>query len=163
MTNFTEEEWAEYLRDNPEVEARQQGQGKQGGGIILPVSGNTPQDLRLAKVKGQNKYHIAPKEDRIYNGRCYPSKWQATKAQELDLIKRAGKIKGYIEEVSFRLPGTFTDRGGRRRQASHRVDFGIIELDNTVTWLERKGRELPMGKLKRMQVEAIYGIRIVVE
>lgn len=101
----------------------------------------------------QNKYHVAAREDRFYAGKLYASKKEALKAQELDLRVKAGDIKGYLIQVPFRLPGG----------TSHRLDFAILNLDNTVTWLEVKGRDLPMGKLKRKQVEELYHITIKVE
>jgi hypothetical protein len=86
-----------------------------------------------------------------YNGKVYPSKKQADYARMLEALK-GKEIKSYIEEVAFRLPGG----------SIHRVDFGVINFDNTVSWVEVKGKDLPMGKLKRKQTEEIYGIKITV-
>lgn len=118
------------------------------------------------KAQTGNKYHVADKEDRTYNGRVYPSKKQATYAQQLDLLVKAGRMSFYLEEVPFRLPGGTV----------HRLDF--IEFTNVFTgdftndgkpdfnwnieFVEVKGRDLPLGKLKRKQTEELYGITIKV-
>ena len=146
MTDWDTETLAQKLKDNPDLA---QANIK---GVARKVA-NSGKAVGLASGKGKlssgHKYRAIPTE---YRGRRYPSKKQAEKAEELDLLKLAGKIKGFIEEVSFRLPGN----------SRHRVDFGVIELDNTVTWIEVKGRDLQMGKLKRRQVEELYHIKIKV-
>jgi len=118
-------------------------------GIAAPTCPNAqfPGSLPAAK---QNKYH---NRKTYCQGVLYDSKKEAEKAAELELLKQACKIKGYLTQVSFRLPGG----------VGHRVDFGILNLDNTVTWLEIKGRDLAMGKMKRKQVEELYHIKIKVE
>jgi len=50
-----------------------------------------------------NKYHVAPKEDRTYNGIVYDSKREASKAAELDLDVLAGNITFYLRQVPFDL------------------------------------------------------------
>lgn len=113
----------------------------------------------MYKKESVNKMHVAPKAKRIYKGITFKSKKESTKAAELDLDKLAGNIKGYLMQVPFILPGK-TKTG---RPIRHYVDFEILELDGTVTWLEMKGRDLELGRLKRAQVEEIYGIIIKVE
>ena len=54
------------------------------------------------------------------------------------------------------LPGHY-DNG---RIVRHYVDFMVCLPDDTFRYLEVKGRDLPMGKLKRKQVEDIYKIQI---
>jgi hypothetical protein len=113
----------------------------------------------MYKKETVNKMHVAPKAERIYRGITFKSKKEANKAAELDLAKQAGEIKGYLMQVPFILPGK-TKSG---RPIRHYVDFGIIELDDRMTWLECKGRDLELGRLKRAQCEEIYGIKIKVE
>jgi|GEM_PF-3152594 len=102
-----------------------------------------------------NKYHAQPTE---YNGRRYDSKAEANHAMYLDSLKAQGIILSWVPQVSFPLPGG----------AVHRVDFmllfppmpgGTVPL---VAFQEKKGRDLPMGKLKRKQVEELYKIHIEV-
>jgi hypothetical protein len=85
------------------------------------------------------------------NGRSYPSKKQARHAQELELAKRAGELVFYLEEVPIRLPGCV-----------HRIDFVEFWADGEIRWVEVKGFDTPVGKLKRKQVEALYPFKITV-
>lgn len=84
------------------------------------------------------------------DGWLYPSKLQARCKQALDLRKAAGEILWYIEEVPFRLPG----------KTIHRVDFLAVLANGGVELIEAKGRDHPGGRLKRRQVEELYGVRI---
>lgn len=95
-----------------------------------------------AKAKFKNKKTVV-------DGWLYPSKLQAQCKQDLDLMQAAGEVLWYIEEVPFRLPG----------HAVHRVDF-LVVTPRGVRLIEAKGRDHPMGKLKRRQVEEIYGVKI---
>ncbi len=121
---------------------------------------------RAVKLIKQPKYH-----NQRTNG--YPSKKHAKYAAELALRKAAGEISYWLEEVPFKLPGFYEDKKGRRRQVRHYVDFLVvfnlnnkeIELGEDVKvydLVEIKGRDLPMGKLKRKQVEDIYKVHITV-
>jgi hypothetical protein len=82
----------------------------------------------------------------------YASKKEAKFADELLLRQKAGEIWFWLEQVPFRLPGPST----------HRVDFMVFYPDVKWELIEIKGRDLPMGKLKRRQVEDIYKIKIKV-
>lgn len=113
--------------------------------------------INAPRTKGatRNKYGVAPKEDRIYNGVLYASKKEAKFAAELDLRKKAGDISFWLRQVPFALPGG----------SVYRLDFmAFTRLDDEAAWLvdyiEVKGRDLPMGKLKRHQTEEIYHISI---
>lgn len=104
-----------------------------------------------SKVK--SKYNAIPTVyETIYGPVRFPSKKEAAEAQKIDLLSRAGEIKSYLMQVPFKLPGGVV----------HRVDFGIINLDGTVTWREAKGKDLGMGKLKRRQTQELYHIVIEV-
>ncbi len=135
MPNYTSEELAEALKNNPQL------------GVVVTKLGKQAGKPSESHPSAKSKYRAVRTE---YNGRNYPSKKQAADAAKFYMLKDAGKIKGVLEEVPFRLPG----------KTIHRIDFGIIELNNTVTWYESKGRDLPMGKLKRRQVEALYKIKV---
>jgi hypothetical protein len=57
-----------------------------------------PPDTYVGK---QNKYHVAPKVERTYNGIVYHSKKEVQKAQELDLMVKAGDIDFWLRQVPF--------------------------------------------------------------
>ncbi|MDZ4341329.1 MAG: DUF1064 domain-containing protein [Candidatus Binatia bacterium] len=89
----------------------------------------------------------------------FPSKKHRAFYLRLRAEQQAGAIKFFLREVPFDLPGQY-DNG---RVVRHYVDFAVIHNDGTVSWHEVKGRDLPMGKLKRAQVEELYGIKVIIE
>ena len=111
------------------------------------------------EVPKESKFHAVLVEA---HERTFPSKKHYRFFLDLVCQQKAGMIRYFIEEVPFKLPGVFTDKRGRKRRATHRVDFGICQLDETFRWVEVKGKDLPEGKLKRMQVQDLYKIEIEV-
>lgn len=110
----------------------------------------------------------APKESKFHSVLTeahqirFPCKKAARFYLEQVCRQKAGEIGFVLREVAFDLPGVYEDKIGRKRRARHFVDFGICENDGTMTWVEVKGRDLPEGKLKRVQVEELYKIKIEV-
>jgi hypothetical protein len=88
----------------------------------------------------------------------FGSKKEAAQFRELQARQHAGEIKFFLLQVPFLLPGV-ADNGKRTR---HYLDFMAIRTDGQIEYIEVKGRDLAMGKLKRRQVEEIYGIKIQV-
>ncbi len=86
------------------------------------------------------------------DGIKFSSKKEARYYQELRARQHIGEVKFFLMQVPFRLPGN----------AKHLLDFMEFWTDGSVHFVEVKGQDLPLGKLKRHQVEEIYGIRIVV-
>jgi hypothetical protein len=84
--------------------------------------------------------------------RRFDSKKEAKMAQELDLRMKAGEIKSWTRQVPFYLPD------GNK----HVVDFMVINNDNTVQFIETKGRDLQAGKVKRAFTQTQYKIDIEV-
>ncbi len=86
----------------------------------------------------------------------YASKKEAKYAAELKLMKEAGEIEFWLEQVPFRLPGGTT----------YRLDFLVFRMDSMGSWdlefIEVKGMKIRLGEIKRHQVEEIYGIHIEV-
>ena len=96
----------------------------------------------------KSKYHAKPTKVYEIN---FPSKLEANCYKELLLMQKANVFKFFIRQVSFDLSGKRT----------HKVDFCVF-FENGVRFIESKGRDLPMGKLKREQVEDVFGIKIFV-
>jgi hypothetical protein len=90
------------------------------------------------------------------DGIKFPSKKHRNHYLLLKAMQFAGEIKFILREIPFDLPGHY-DNG---RIVRHYVDFMVCLPDDTFRYLEVKGRDLPMGKLKRKQVEDIYKIQI---
>lgn len=77
----------------------------------------------------QNKYHAIRTE---YNGIHYASKAEARRAAELDMLKRAGKIKWWIGQPRFFLGCP---------ENKYVADFLVCEKDGTCHVEDVKGRE----------------------
>lgn len=78
------------------------------------------------------------------------SRAEAKFAAVLDQQIAAGLIKCWIPQVPFPLPG----------KARHRVDFMAVDCEGRARFIEIKGRDLALGKLKRRQVEQLFGVEI---
>jgi len=96
-----------------------------------------------------NKFHAQQTEA---DGIKFHSKKEARYFRELQARQHMGEIKFFLMQVPFRLPGN----------VKHYLDFMAVRPDGQIEYIEAKGRDLPMGKLKRKQVEELYGIKIVV-
>ena len=81
------------------------------------------------------------------DGIKFPSKLEKQCYEILKKLMEDGIILFFLRQVPFDLPGP----------SRHQVDFCIF-TENNVIFIEAKGRDLPMGKLKRKQVEEIYSI-----
>ena len=95
----------------------------------------------------ENKYHARRTE---YNGRFYASKAEANYAWHCDLAKKVGRVQFWLRQVPFDIPG----------HSRYYLDFMVFEPEGKVIFVEVKGKDLPMGKLKRQQVEELYGIEV---
>jgi|SRR5690348_7743536 len=117
--------------------------------------------------KGETKYHA---DSTVYEGNVYHSKFEAHRAYELDLLLRAGKIKGWKRQVKlgiygcFRCKQIFLDYAGCRcgeKQdrlfiTNYYVDFSVQHHDGTTELEEVKGMVLPLWQLKWRLVELIF-------
>ena len=75
---------------------------------------------------------------------CYASKREAAYAAELGLLKLAGKVADWCEQVPVKLPGG----------SKYVVDFMVIDADGQVRFVEVKGVETAVFKLKLGLLEA---------
>lgn len=81
----------------------------------------------------------------------FPSLLERSCYDYLISLKKNGDIDFFLMQIPFHLPGN----------SIHRVDFQVFSKEN-VYFIEAKGRDLPMGKLKRNQVQDIFGVQIFV-
>ena len=99
-------------------------------------------------LKNQNKYRA---QSTIYNGISYHSKKEATYAQELDLLKKAGEIKDWERQVKIDL------EVNGYHIANYYVDFKIENKDGSIEYHEVKGFSTETWRLKWKLFEALYG------
>lgn len=86
----------------------------------------------------------------MYNGIAYHSKFEAGYAAELDLRLKCGEFKDWHRQikVSFEVEGTHI--------TNYYVDFSIDHHDGTTEFVEVKGFETDVWKLKWRLFEAMH-------
>jgi len=112
---------------------------------LLHMTITSHQFLTLKK-KNKNKFGAKSCE---FNGVKFPSKLEMHCYQYLKSMQDSGIVKYIIRQIPFDLPGN----------ATHKVDFMAV-TDKGNVFIEAKGRDLALGKLKRLQVEEIHKIII---
>ena len=142
--NYTEEELAKLLRDNPGL--------KISNIQSIQPTGNT--DLRMVKAMDlyfkPNKYNAVKTE---YRGIWYHSKKEALTANQLDIDKAHGLIDFWLRQVPFQLPG----------RIEYRADFVTFKFAPDTgfdVWkvrvIEVKGMETDVWKLKHKLFTETY-------
>lgn len=115
----------------------------------LPVAIATA--MKNAGVTKQSKYKAVPT---VVDGIRFDSKAEAEYYKILIGEQLLGLVEYFIRQVQFDLPGGY----------KHRVDFLVFyprKIGHQDYWfIEIKGKDIGTGKLKRKQVEEIYGIKI---
>jgi len=97
----------------------------------------------------KNKYGAVPVE--VDNMR-FDSKLEARYYEALKHWARIGKVRYFLRQVPFHLPG----------KVVYRCDFQIFWSFGEVSYVDVKGKDTPMSKLKRKQVEELYPVKIEV-
>ena len=115
-----------------------------------------PRGVRHNLGLRRNKYGVdisrSGKEARTVDGITFASKAEARYYRELCLAQQAGTVLMFLLQVPIRLPGG----------TKYVCDFVVFYPDGQVRWLDVKGRETDMFKLKKKQVEDLYPIEIEV-
>lgn len=93
----------------------------------------------------------------IIDGIKFPSKKEANFYQTLKIRKANKEISGFHRQVIFDLPGGI----------KYLCDFMIIYYqsmtkDSCIEYIDVKGRDTPISKLKRKQVLDLYGVKITI-
>lgn len=104
-----------------------------------------------AKKATRSKYRNTPT---FYAGRQYASAREAKRAQELDLMEKAGEIAGWIPQYAFRLAGGI----------KYVCDFVVLLPDGTWRAEDVKSpatRRIATYRLKRKLFRAIFHMDIV--
>jgi len=96
----------------------------------------------------RNKYGNISK---VYNNRLYASKKEARYAQELDLRKKARDIKSWRPQIKIDL------QSNGHHICNYYIDFEITHNDDSIEFVEVKGFETEVWRLKWKIFESIYG------
>jgi hypothetical protein len=83
------------------------------------------------------------------DGIKFPSKLERGCYDVLMSQKDKGLVLFVIRQIPFDLPGG----------AVHKIDYCVFTKENVI-FIEAKGRDLAMGKMKRLQVEELYNVTI---
>lgn len=100
---------------------------------------------RPPRVRG-----VAAKEDRTADGIVFASRREMRRYRELRNLRKQGIVLFFLRQTPFHLPG------GIRYLA----DFLVVWRYGPITVEDVKGLRTDTYKLKKKQVEEIYGIRI---
>ena len=84
------------------------------------------------------------------DGIKFPSKLERDCYEVLKMLQKAGVILFFLRQVPIHLTG------GTKLV----VDFQVFWADGRVTFEDAKGRETPVFKLKKREVEALYPFEI---
>ena len=83
----------------------------------------------------------------MYDGRRYASKLEAKRAQQLDLLEKAGEIEWWKPQVSMPL-FTVDTNGVKIEVGKYIIDFKVYDTDGSYHYEEVKGYQTPLWKLK---------------
>jgi hypothetical protein len=103
---------------------------------------------RFRRMGRQRKYRNHPT---VVDGHRFDSKKEAEYYTNLKAFRAAGKVEYFLRQVPFELPGRTT----------YRADFMILWANRSrPDFVDVKGTRTETYKLKKRQVEEIYGVRI---
>lgn len=104
----------------------------------------------MRSIKFGNVKHKFKNKPVIDDGKRFSSKLEHAYKNYLDLLKDQGEVLFYLTQVPIDLPGG----------VKYVVDFEIFYNDGTVSFVDTKGIETDMFKLKKKQVESLYPFEI---
>ncbi len=108
-------------------------------------------EFKLLKGKKRSKYN---NQKTTYNGREYDSKKEAKRAWELDMLLKAGVLRSWTPQPSFKI----TYKG--EHICTYRGDFRVRYSDGHEEIEDVKGVRTDVFILKKKLVKAFYGITI---
>jgi hypothetical protein len=81
----------------------------------------------------------------------FPSKLEARYYQKLKELERAGEVVMFLRQVPFDLPGA---------SGKYFCDFCVFYANGLVEFIDTKGFDTDISKLKRKLVESTYPVSI---
>ncbi len=120
----------------------------QGGKLTCRNCGHV-----IYEPKRRNKYNAKPTVAR--DGRRRDSKFEASVADELLMLKAAGEILDYESQYKVQLP-IYNEHGDIVKTISWKIDFRLHMADGSYKLLEAKGKETYDYVLKRDLLQLIW-------
>lgn len=94
----------------------------------------------------KHKYHaVSTKRD----GKNFDSKMESRYYEMLKLRQKTGEVLFFLRQVPFDIPG-----------GKYVADFLVFLADGTAEFIDVKGIDTQMSKLKRRAVEELYPVEI---
>jgi hypothetical protein len=97
----------------------------------------------------KHKFHAKPE---VVDDMHFSSKLEASYYKYLKILQKNGDVVFFLRQVPFQLPGN----------TKYVVDFVQFMNDGTVLFVDCKGLETEIFKLKKRQVEELYPITITI-
>ncbi|MDE2097130.1 MAG: hypothetical protein KGL39_07780 [Patescibacteria group bacterium] len=107
---------------------------------------------QLRRSPRVSKYFAQRTEYKSIQGftRVYDSKGEAEYAARLDQEKIVGIVSLWLPQVAFPLPG----------KSRYILDFLVVNSDGSIRYIDFKGKDLTMSRLKRRQVKEFFNIDV---
>lgn len=86
------------------------------------------------------------------DGIKFPSKLERAYYYHLKRLQASGEVLFFLRQVSFDLPG----------KIKYVCDFQVFWSNGEISFIDTKGKDTPMSRDKRKQVEALYPLNIEV-
>ena len=104
-----------------------------------------------------NKYKVAEKHDRTYDGITFASKAEMLRYRDLKLLQGIGEISNFSIQPKFLLQESFTDNKGTKHQAIHYVaDFQYTDKFGKIIVEDCKGAITDIYALKKKMFLKLY-------
>jgi hypothetical protein len=110
---------------------------------------NIEEYKQLTATKKKHKYNA---KKTVVNGLTFDSIKESNYYLDLVLAKQSGELINFYTQVPFRLPG----------KTRYILDFLEVWKNGVIKHVDVKGVETQTFRLKKRQVEEIYGITIEV-
>jgi hypothetical protein len=116
----------------------------------------TVQEFKLFWVKSGKAANETNRRNKYNAKKCtvdnitFDSKAEARFYQLVKFRQLTGEIKYFLMQVPFRLPGG----------TIYRVDFVLFMADGSVEYIDVKGFQTQVFKIKKREIEAVYPIEL---
>lgn len=101
----------------------------------------------MTKYMKRNKFNATKTN---YNGTQYHSKMEASYAMELDWRLKAGEVKSWTGQYKFEL------YVNSEKICNYYIDFRVLRTDGVIEYVEVKGFETDLWRLKWRITNAVF-------
>jgi hypothetical protein len=106
----------------------------------------------------KNKYGVATKDRRTFNGEVFDSLKEMRYAQQLEQLKSATDPYNRVESFQRQIPFTLTVND--QLICKYVLDFKVQYCNGRIEYVDVKGMKTPVYRLKKKMMKIINGIEI---